>query len=112
MAIAARVDACDAGNEGLVRRVNLADEKRPQLAGQPPSGFGMARQRREQIEAILHSTRSRARRNHPGTTGVNREAERLRVRVVLRGIVEELIEAERIAGIADSLQIPASECAR
>ena len=47
--------------------------------------------------------------NRPAPVSVDREAERLRVGVVLRGVVEELVEGVRIVPGADPLQVPAGE---
>jgi hypothetical protein len=69
----------------------------------------VARERRNQIHAVLHTRRRRSRRNRAAAIGVNREAEDLGVGIVLSGVIEELIEIVRIVCVANPLEIPAGK---
>ena len=74
--------------------LDLADEKRPQLARQAPRRFpGGARARRCRSTPSCMPSARRARRNRLRSVGIDRKTERLRGRIVLCGVVEELVEA-------------------
>ena len=53
--------------------------------------FGIGGQRVDEIQAVLHAVGGRARRNRPLPSRVDRKAERLCGRVVLAGVVDELV---------------------
>src|SRR5918993_4781579 len=112
MPIGDRVHIRYAVDELLGWRLDLADEERPQFARKAPSRFGMACQRGDQIEAVLHAARCGPRWNGFRSICVNREAECLRVGVVLRGVIEELIKPHWIARLADALKVPAGKDTR
>ncbi len=106
---ALEVDGRHAVDELLVDVAELRDEEAVQLAGQIGGRVRAARERRDEIEAVLHPAARRARRNGLRSVGVDRKGEGLRARVVLPGVVEEGRGTRRCAA---PRQIPSGEHAR
>src|SRR2546426_7733858 len=96
-------------HENRIRIAEFADEEPVQFGGQISRRVPTARERVDQVDAVLHSLTGGASGDRAAAIAVNREAERLGGRFVLVRVVIELLMPRGSVGGARALKVPSAE---